>query len=162
MKTAIGVKMIAFEAMTLGDYNGYRGWDVPKDEDPDKQGYLIEYLGQGNANHPHHDNYVSWTPKEIFDASYFAIDVADKISKSDIDAFLVKGIPMKVGPKTTLLQDSTLTGFDMTATSACVDPANYDAEIGGEIARKRIVDELWGHLGFVLQWAKNGLTHGRQ
>jgi len=49
-------------------------------------------------------------------------------------------------------------GFDMIGTSPCVDPANYDQSIGDEYARKKIVDQLWGHLGFVLQWAKNGLS----
>ena len=157
MKTAIGVKLIAYVAMSRLAYNELRGWTVPEDENPSDEGYLVNYIGQ-EPNTPHYDGYVSWSPKEIFEASYFPIEVSDKISKSDVDAFIVKGKGQKIGEKTCVVLDSTLTGFDTTGTSACVDPANYNQEIGEEIARKDIVNAIWGHLGFVLQWAKNGLT----
>lgn len=156
-QTFIGVKMIAAIAMTLGEYNNYRKWDIPKDEDVNREGYLVEYLGQGDPNHKGHDNYISWSPKEVFDQSYFPIEVADKISKSDVDSFMTQLVPTKLGDKTCVIQVSTLTGFDMTAHSACVDPTNFNMEIGADIAKKDIINQLWSHLGFVLQWAKNGL-----
>lgn len=34
MKTYIGVKKIEAEPMTGGDYNTYRGWQIPTDENP--------------------------------------------------------------------------------------------------------------------------------
>ena len=157
MKYAIGVKLVALIAMTLGEYNKYRGWDIPDNEDPDKEGYLVEYIGQGNSNHPEHDNYISWSTKEVADNSYFAIEDRSKISRADVEAFIVQGEPMQLGEKTTIVMDTTLTGFDTVATSACVDPNNFQLGIGAEIARKDITDKIWGHLGFVLQWAKNGL-----
>ena len=49
------------------------------------------------------------------------------------------------------------TGFTDFATSACVDPKNYSEEIGGDICIKKINDRLWGFLGFMLQWAKDGV-----
>ena len=48
-------------------------------------------------------------------------------------------------------------GFTSLGQSACVDPANYDEAIGKHVAIGRIKDRLWGHLGFVLQWARYGL-----
>lgn len=40
MKRYIGTKIIEAEPLTLGDYNLYRGWQIPADEDPAEKGYL--------------------------------------------------------------------------------------------------------------------------
>lgn len=157
VKYFLGVKMIAAVLMSKALYCAHRGWDVPADENPDEEGYLVEYLGQGNSNHSEHENYISWSPKDLFEASYYGIEDATKITRNDVKGFIVEGEPMKLGEKTTIVMDSTLTGFDTIATSACVDPNNFRLDIGAEIARKDITDKIWGHLGFVLQWAKNGL-----
>jgi hypothetical protein len=42
-------------------------------------------------------------------------------------------------------------GFTVTGESACVNPANFDAEIGRKIARQNAVDKLWPLLGFRLR-----------
>lgn len=60
MKKFIGVKVINAEPMNLGVYNKYRGWTIPSDEDPKKDGYLVVYM----------DGYESWSPKEIFEEAY--------------------------------------------------------------------------------------------
>ena len=36
-----GVKHVYAAPMTLGEYNEYRGWDIPENEDPNKSGFLI-------------------------------------------------------------------------------------------------------------------------
>ena len=60
MKEYIGTKIVNAEPMNLGDYNNYRGWVIPEDEDPEREGYLVKYP----------DDYVSWSPKEVFEDSY--------------------------------------------------------------------------------------------
>jgi len=60
MKQFIGTKTLLANPMTLGDYNIHRGWTIPEDEDPNKEGYIVQYV----------DNYVSWSPKEAFEESY--------------------------------------------------------------------------------------------
>lgn len=65
----IGSKRVKATPMTRGAYNLYRGWDIPKNEDPDDEGYLVEY-SDSNANHPKHSGYISWTPKKPFDDAY--------------------------------------------------------------------------------------------
>jgi hypothetical protein len=60
MKKYIGTKIIDAEPMTLGDYNGYKGWVIPENEDPTREGYLVKYS----------DNYISWCPKEAFEEAY--------------------------------------------------------------------------------------------
>jgi hypothetical protein len=49
------------------------------------------------------------------------------------------------------------TGFVQYESSSCVDPKNYDHEIGTLCGLKRIEDSIWKLLGFTLQWAKDGL-----
>ncbi len=42
-------------------------------------------------------------------------------------------------------------GFTLRESSTCVDPANYSEEIGKEVCMKKIVDEVWYLLEFMLQ-----------
>lgn len=42
-------------------------------------------------------------------------------------------------------------GFILTESSACVDPINYDVNIGVEICKKRIIDQIWYLEGYRLQ-----------
>lgn len=60
MKTYIGTKIIKAEPMNLRDYNKFKKWSMPEDEDPEKEGFLVQY-----------DNkYFSWSPKEVFEIAY--------------------------------------------------------------------------------------------
>lgn len=42
MERYIGTKRILAQPMRLGEYNAYRGWDMPADEDPAKPGFLVD------------------------------------------------------------------------------------------------------------------------
>lgn len=42
-------------------------------------------------------------------------------------------------------------GFTIVGTGSCVDPANYDEEIGYAIALKEIENKLWLVEGYLLQ-----------
>jgi len=42
-------------------------------------------------------------------------------------------------------------GFIITESSACVDPANYNADLGEQICRERIANKLWELEGYKLQ-----------
>lgn len=66
----IGTKAVLAHIMTRGEYNDYRGWTVPENEDAADMGYLVEYVGGGKSNHPDHVGYISWSPKEVFEQSY--------------------------------------------------------------------------------------------
>ena len=41
MKNYIGVKVVAAEPMSRGEYNEYRGWKIPSDENPEDEGYQL-------------------------------------------------------------------------------------------------------------------------
>ncbi len=64
MKKYVGTKMLEAKPMNRGEYNRYRGWPIPQDENPDDEGYLVKY----------HDGYESWSPKEVFEESYSEYD----------------------------------------------------------------------------------------
>lgn len=62
----IGTKLIKAKPMTRGEYNKYRGWTIPENENPDDEGYLVVYVDS--------DNYESWSPKDVFDRAYRSCD----------------------------------------------------------------------------------------
>ena len=65
-----GTKRLYARPMSRGDYNAYRGWQAPADEDPTDEGYLVEYADGGKPNDPRHVGYISWSPKDVFERSY--------------------------------------------------------------------------------------------
>ena len=74
MKKYIGVKQIKAKPMTRGEYNEYRGWELPSDEDGGDEGLLVEYIDGGKSNHPDHEGYISWSPKSVFEQAYREIN----------------------------------------------------------------------------------------
>lgn len=68
--TYFGTKQLIAKPMLRAAYCIYRGWDLPDDENGDDDGYLVEYLDGGGANHPDHLHYISWSPKDVFDRTY--------------------------------------------------------------------------------------------
>ena len=70
MERYYGTKEIIATAMSRQEYNDYRGWALPDDEDGADEGYLVEYVDGGATNHPDHAGYISWSPSDVFDAAY--------------------------------------------------------------------------------------------
>lgn len=60
MRKYIGTKILEAKEMTRGEYNDYRGWTIPENENPEDEGYLVKYQ----------DGYESWSPKDAFENSY--------------------------------------------------------------------------------------------
>lgn len=71
MDTYTGTKTVKATPMTLGDYNVLREWKIPENENPDAPGYLVEYQDGGKANHPMFKGYISWSPADVFEKSYW-------------------------------------------------------------------------------------------
>ena len=70
MDKFIGTKQVAATAMSRAEYNSYRGWQLPANEDGADKGYLVEYLDGGKPNDDRHAGYISWSPAEQFDQAY--------------------------------------------------------------------------------------------
>jgi len=72
--TYIGTKLIKALPMSRQEYNDYRGWELPENEDGSDEGYLVEYLDGGQANDKRHAGYISWSPAAVFDNAYRKTD----------------------------------------------------------------------------------------
>lgn len=100
----IGTKIIGGFPMNLGDYNKYRGWQLPADEYPKTEGYIVQYS----------DGYISWSPKEQFEKAYRKIKTGEmsfglaiealKLGKlisrkgwNKSDQVIMKQIPAEIG-----------------------------------------------------------------
>lgn len=57
----------------------------------------------------------------------------------------------KMGKKTTVVHFTLPNGFEIVETAACVNPDDYNQEIGEQIATKRIIDKIWLLEGYLLQ-----------
>ena len=117
----------------------------------EEEGYEVTYP----------DGYKSWSPKDVADAAYYLLSENNdgtKIIKEDVENFITNVDVTTIGEKTTVVNAHTRSGFDMVRHSSCVDPKNYSEELGKQYAMEEVVNSLWSHLGFVLQWAKYGLN----
>ncbi len=149
----IGTKLINAEPMTRAEYNVFRGWELPADENGEDEGYLVEYLDGGKPNTTTHAGYVSWSPKEQFDKAYRqtigmpfglaveAMKMGKKVARAGWNgagmfAYLVPGSQFKVNRATLL--GSYPEGTDITyrqhidlrtadGSIATWAPSGYDA-----------------------------------
>lgn len=60
MERYIGTKVIHAMPMNRIQYNDYKGWTMPANENPLDEGYLVKY----------DDDYLSWSPKSTFESAY--------------------------------------------------------------------------------------------
>lgn len=70
MRRYIGIKAINAKPMSRLEYNNFRKWLLPVNENGADNGYLVEYIDGGQANTEEYSGYVSWSPKEVFDKAY--------------------------------------------------------------------------------------------
>ncbi len=75
------------------------------------------------------------------------------ITKDQIDALLAASTftDTKLGEKTTVVCAKLPNGFEVIESSGCVDPANYNHELGVQTCKRRIVDKVWMLEGYRLQ-----------
>lgn len=89
------------------------------------------------------DGYESWSPKETFEAAYLPMgDDPTKITAQMVDDFIDSYTDTKIAASTTVVAGNLLNGFTVTATSACVDPGNYDHEVGVKLCKSRIESKV--------------------
>ena len=69
MVAANVTKAVNAKPMTRQEYNDFRGWQLPENENGADEGYLVEYQ-DGEPNTAEYQCYASWSPKEQFENSY--------------------------------------------------------------------------------------------
>lgn len=155
MSNFIGVKLVDAEPITLGAYNALRGWGLPTDGNYDEPGYFIK----------HPDDCVTWCPKKTFERDHMPITKGNTVTEEDVDA-MIKQIhvdqitPNDLGSVVTVTTVTLANGFTITESSTCVDPENYDVEIGIDCCMKRIRTKIWYLLGFLSSCGFNGFQKG--
>lgn len=78
--------------------------------------------------------------------------VKNKVSSDDVAEILADAeiVVDKLFDNCTMVACRLDNGFIIVETSACVDPANYDEEIGYNICMERIVDKIYELEGYKL------------
>lgn len=103
-----------------------------------------------------------------------------KVTREQID-LLMNSANVKVGTefgKCTTVVMQLQNGFILTESSACVDPENYDQELGRKLCYEHIENRLWELEGYALQkrihedllppervtfgWALEAMRHGHK
>jgi hypothetical protein len=56
-----------------------------------------------------------------------------------------------IGVKTTICCITLVNNFEIIGVSACVDPANFNVELGQELAYKNAFNKIWELEGYRLQ-----------
>lgn len=141
MKKYVGVKLVEAEPMTKECFNG--------EVNPNQitEGYLVVYP----------DGYKSWSPKEVFENAYFNVGDDNSIKEYNVNEFIQSYDTKQWGDKTTVVHATLTNGFIITEASSCVDPSNFNMDIGYNICKERIQNEVWKMLGFMLQCAVKGV-----
>lgn len=69
----VGTKVVYALPMTRQEYNDFRGWVLPLDEDGNDAGFLVQYADGGKANVEGFSGYLSWSPADVFDRAYIPV-----------------------------------------------------------------------------------------
>ena len=78
------------------------------------------------------------------------IKVTPEEVKENMKDVLVRTV-VEFGKPCTYVTVRMKNGFTLRESTTCVDPANYNEEIGKEICLKRIENKVWNLLGYALQ-----------
>lgn len=132
----------------MKNYIGAKAVQAEEQEKDGIEGYRVIYP----------DNYISWSPKDVFEKAYIQVSPDNKILPENVDAFIKTTEVSKIGEKTTLVRATLINGYEIIEYSSCVDPKNYDEELGKKLAMKKVEDKVWMLLGFLLQTAIKGIT----
>lgn len=92
MNRYIGTKLVNATPMNRQQYNDFRGWVLPDNEDGADEGYLVETLNGGKANTAEYKGYVNWLTKDAFDKTYRKVD---GMTFSDALRLVKMGVPVR-------------------------------------------------------------------
>ena len=76
----------------------------------------------------------------------------NKVTIDDVKDFIQEVEVEKFREKTTIVKAVLKNGFVLVEHSSCVDPINFDMELGKSICMERIENKIWELLGFKLQY----------
>ena len=77
--------------------------------------------------------------------------MTNTVTEQSLKDVIVKEEYVRVGQKTTICCLTLENGFEVIGESACVDPANFNEELGKKYAYERAFNKLWELEGYKLQ-----------
>lgn len=141
MKKYIVIELIEAEPMTQEEFLGEVNPETVT------HGYKVRYA----------DGHETWQEKNFFEKINLQVGDNNTIEERNINDFIKSYDVSQWGDKTTMVHATLANGFVMSEASSCVDPANFNMNIGASICKERIHNKLWNMLGFMLQAAIKGV-----
>lgn len=92
------------------------------------------------------------TPEQL--EALLATAPAARVKKEDIEARITGHTFHKLGETVTLCSIELDNGFSVRGESACVNPENYNQEIGEKLSYDQAFNKLWPLFGFLLAEAQ--------
>lgn len=106
---------------------------------------LLNYCGYKLENN-------ELVPNGNYDPIPYKGILKSKLTLADIEKKIVdKKFTILEDGKTTICNLYLQNGFTVRGESACVDPSNFDKNIGEKIAYENAVDKVWQLEGYLLQ-----------
>lgn len=75
----------------------------------------------------------------------------NSVTPEEVQNAIKKEEFVKLGKKITVCHLTLVDGHELIGMSGVVDPSKYDYEIGTKIAKLKALDEVWRHMGSILQ-----------
>ena len=73
------------------------------------------------------------------------------VTEESINALIVKEEFMRIGKKSTICLLTLSNGYEVDGYSACVDPRNFNEELGNKYSKEDAVKKIWALEGYRLQ-----------
>lgn len=99
-------------------------------------------------------------PAAEFERTHFKIseDTSGEIDEATVDRFVTNMETTQAGNRTAVSVASTQIGVDVVKTANCAQTYAFDLEQASKTSEARARAIVWENLGFVHQWAQNGLS----
>lgn len=76
------------------------------------------------------------------------------LTQEYIDGVILTEEYATIGKKTVVCVLTLENGFEVVGSASCIDPENFDFEIGQELAYEDAVNQIWKLEGYLLQQDK--------
>lgn len=167
MKSYIGCKLVEAEPMTREEYNKLREWNIPENENPDDQGYLVKY----------DDDYISWSPKEIFEKQHLELFLSkEQYMESENHIPSIKDLERLMGERCCQLftftddelkllelpHDYKSNKYEISYTFGGYKHSDFGTEDEIESIDEYLKDQAWLVLIILINIAINGFKKGNE
>lgn len=88
----VSSRTVKVKPMTRLEYNVYRGWKLPTDENGSDTGFLVEETGDSVPNDPRHSGYINWMPTAAFEKTFKAVKPSEEEPPAPDESAAISGL----------------------------------------------------------------------